>query len=132
MSIKSAMWTAKAKFLFYCWLSFYFTSSELQYQYQNYYILAISFLTKKLKILISTQKLFEDFPKRWPRIRVQRERKLGRFDSFRKLSFVWRTLLITFRGFRTTWWEKKKQGWATNRYKASSMDSKNLHAYCVI
>ena len=36
---------------FYC-LSFYFTSSEFPYQYQNYYILAVSFLTKYAKILI--------------------------------------------------------------------------------
>ena len=34
------MWKAKAK------------TSEFSYQYQNYYILAISFLTKYLKILI--------------------------------------------------------------------------------
>ena len=27
-------------------------------------------------------KLFGDFPKRWPRMNTQRERKLGKFDSF--------------------------------------------------
>ena len=33
---------------------------------------------------------------------VQAERKLGKFDSFRKRSFVWRILLIILKGFLTT------------------------------
>ena len=48
------------------------------------------------------QKLFEYFSKRWPIMNAQRERKLRKFDSFRKLSFVWRTFLINLRGFCTT------------------------------
>ena len=49
--ISSAMWTEKTKFMFFCWLSCYFIPSEFPYQYQNSY-LALSFQTKKLKILI--------------------------------------------------------------------------------
>ena len=33
---------------------------------------------------------------------IQRERKLGKFDSFRKISIVWRELLINLKGFPTT------------------------------
>ena len=67
------------------------------------------------------QKLFEYFPKRWPRKNAQRERKLAKFDSFRKLSLVWRTLLTNLGGFRTTYGKKKEAGVATNKYKGSSI-----------
>ena len=49
MGIRSVRWTAKTEFLFF--FGFLFTSSEFTYQYQNYYILVVSFLTKQLKIL---------------------------------------------------------------------------------
>ena len=62
---------------------------------------------------------------------TKRERKLGKFDSFRKLSFIWRTLLINLRDFRTIWWTKKKQWWVANKYEASNMEA-NSYAYCVI
>ena len=77
--------------------------------------------------MIFIQKLFWHFPKRWPRMNTQRERKLGKFDSFTRLSFVWGTLLIDLKGFRTTWWKiKKKQGWVINKYKASNVDAKKF------
>ena len=38
-------------------------------------------------------------------------RKLGKFDSFTRLSFVWRPLVINLKGFRTTLLKiKKMQG----------------------
>ena len=39
--------------------------------------------------MIFIQKLFRHLPKRWPKMNTQRERKLGKFDSFTRLSFVW-------------------------------------------
>ena len=45
------------------------------------------------------QKLFGHFSKRWPRMYTQRERKLGKFDSFKRISFVWRPLLINLKTF---------------------------------
>ena len=33
---------------------------------------------------------------------AKNEEKTGKFDSFTKLSFVWRTLLINLKGFGTT------------------------------
>ena len=45
------------------------------------------------------QKLFGHFSKRWPRMSTQRERKLGKFDSFKIISFVWRPLLINLKTF---------------------------------
>ena len=52
--------------------------------------------------MVFTQKLFGRFPKQWPRMNTQRERKLGKFDSFSRLSFAWRPLLINLKGFHTT------------------------------
>ena len=49
---------------------------------------------------------------------TQRERKLGNFDSFKKLSFVWTILLINLM--------------SDNDFKASNADVKNSHEYCVI
>ena len=72
------------------------------------------------------------FPNKWPRMNAQRERKLGKFDSLRKLSFVWRTLLINLRSFRTTWWKKKKQGWVTNKYEARNVGAKIICVLCNI
>ena len=45
------------------------------------------------------QKLFGHFSKRWPRMYTQRERKLRKFDSFKRISFVWRPLLINLKTF---------------------------------
>ena len=53
-------------------------------------------------MLIFIQKLFEHFPKRWPRMNTQKERKLGKFDSLTRLSFVWGALLINLKGFHTS------------------------------
>ena len=79
------------------------------------------------------QKLFGHFPKRWSRMNTQTVRKLGKFDSFTKLSFVWRILLINLKGFRITSCKiKKNQGCVINKYKASNVDAKNSHEYCVI
>ena len=35
-------------------------------------------------------RLFGHFPKQWLRMNTQRERKLGKFNSYIRLSFVWR------------------------------------------
>ena len=64
------------------------------------------------------------------RIHRQRERKLGKFNSFTGLSFVWRPLLINLKGFGRTWWKiKKMEGWVINTYIASN---KKSHEYSVI
>ena len=73
------------------------------------------------------QKFFEHFPKRWPRMNTQRERKRGKFGSSRKLSFVWGKLLINLKGFLTTWWKiKNKQKWVINNCQASNVDVKEF------
>ena len=56
----------------------------------------------------------------------QRERKLGKFDLFTRLSIVWRTLLINLKGFHTNLMENKKEAeMSVNRYnKASNVDAK--------
>ena len=41
------------------------------------------------------QKLFEHFPKQWPRMNTQRERKLGKFHSFRGYSYE-NSFLVVF------------------------------------
>ena len=64
---------------------------------------------------------------------TERERKLRKFDSFTRLSFVWRRLLINLKGFRATWWKMKKmQGLVINKYQASNVDAKKSHEYNVI
>ena len=72
--------------------------------------------------------LFRHFRKRWPRINKQRERKLGKFDLFTRLSFVWRTLLIHCERLSHNLMENKKEaGMSINKYnKASSMDAKEF------
>ena len=57
---------------------------------------------------------------------TQREKRLGKFDSFRKLSFVWRTLLLNLKGFSTTWWTiKKNQGWVIKWKSKTGVTSSN-------
>ena len=78
-------------------------------------------------ILILIQKLFGHFPRQWSKTNTQKERKLGKFDSFTRLSLVWRLLLTNSKGLGTTWWKiKKLQGWVINKYIASNMDVKKI------
>ena len=59
-------------------------------------------------------------------IRKGRE-KLRKFDSFTRLSFVWRPLIINLKRFHTTWWKiKKMQRWVKSKYKASNVDAKKI------
>ena len=61
------------------------------------------------------------------RTNTQRERKLGKFNSIWKLSFVRRTLLINLKSFPTTWSKiKKKQEWVINKYKTSNVNAKEF------
>ena len=57
----------------------------------------------------------------------QREGKPGKSDSFKRLSFVWRTFSINFtQDLHTNWWKiKKKQGLVINKHKAGNVDTKN-------
>ena len=146
------MWTAKTKCLFFCWLSFYFTWSEFLHQYQNRYILAVSFINKKLKILVYVDAdIYTDIIWEFSQAMTQNEypkrEKSGNFPvlslfvysflviawensqtiliHFRKLSFILRTFLVNLKCFPTTWWKiKKRARWVINNYKASYVGSK--------
>ena len=132
------MWTAKTKFLFFSWISFYFTSSKSPYQYQNY-ILAASFLTKQLKISICIDidiyiEIVWTFSQAMAQNECTKREKLGKFDSFRKLSFVSRTLLTNLKSFHTTWWKKRSRdgrGWQIS-IKQIMWTKNSSHEYCVI
>ena len=78
------------------------------------------------------------FPKCWAKVNTKRERKLGKFDQIRKLSFArrtwlkklsfaWRAWLKKLKGFPTIWWKiKKKQGLLKNKYKSITEDAKEF------
>ena len=83
------------------------------------------------------QKFFGHFSKRWPRINTQRERKLGKFDSYRRISFVWRPLLTNLKGFHPTCWKiKNKQGWVIISIKYATWETygapHNEHLECLL
>ena len=79
MSILSVMWTAKAKFQFFCWLSVYIIWIPISVLKLLLYILAVSwiliFIHEYTWILIFIQKLFGHFAKQWPKMNTQRARE---------------------------------------------------------
>ena len=77
-------------------------------------------------MLVFTQKLFGHFPKPGTRMNTQRERKLGKFHSFKRLSFVRRTLLRLLHNLM----ESKIQAGMSD--KARNVEAKDSHEYYVI
>ena len=120
------MWTAKTKFLFFCWLSFYIIWIPISVSKLLYFSRIIpNQITENINIhwywylYRNCLDIFPSDGQEW----IHKERG----NSFTRLSFVWRTLLINLKGFRTTWWKiKKKQGWVINKYKESKVDAKKF------
>ena len=134
LGLRPATWTAKTKFIFFCWLSFYFKLSEFLYHHQKYCISAhhsetIKYIDidKYVDIDIYTEITWAFFLAMAQNEYTERERELGKFDSFWKLSFVWRTWLINLKGVSTTWWKMSVwQVWVLNKHKASNEGAKEF------
>ena len=117
VSIRSVMWTAKTKFLFFCWLSFYIIWNPISVLKLLYFS---RFIPKQITEIINIHWYWYLYRNCWSLSQAiaeseytKRER-LAKFYSFTRLTrntrllFGWRQLLINLKGFRTTLWKMKK------------------------
>ena len=123
------MWTAKTKFLFFCWLSFYTFWIPISVSKLLHFSRIIpNQIIQKINVHWYLHRNCLDIFPRDGQEWINKKRENSEVQFIYKIFICLENIVNKFeRLSHTTWWKiKKNQGWMINKYKASNVEAKKF------